>query len=291
MLIASMGPCIDGPSSRVLTTGPTNVDIVLAYRAAKEAGDTREAQRQRTLLLLKNQGLVRKLVGRFARPQSEADSEDAMQAGSMGLLRALEDFDPGRSSFSTYAAHWVRDHIQRWAGKNTAVTRPRSASMPASVAKAAALHRLKTGKEPTAEDLGVTPAALAEWSEGSHFVYIDEDATEEHGRQELTSDVKEAEHAIDRMAVERFWEEAVNALSERNREIAEAYFWSGEKQQDIADRFGISQSFVVKICQRVEERLKRAVARSNAPPSSRKPIEHARAWAVKMKTRREGKPS
>lgn len=246
----------------------TNPEIVAGYRAALAAGDPKKAQFFRSECVKQNQGLVRRLVMRFVRPQSDADAADAMQAGSMGLLRALEDYDPGRSSFSTYAAHWIRDHMQRWGGKASAITRPRSASMPASVAKAAALFRVKTGREPTATDLGVTEAQLTEWSEASHVVYLDEDS-EEHGRPELTADASEAEHTVERMALESAWTEAVAALPERNQQIAEAVMWNGETTVAVAERHGISQGFVTQICQRVEERLKRAIARASAPPSSR----------------------
>lgn len=256
-------------SHLALSSKLDNPQIVAGYRAALAAGNEREAKRFRSLIVSQNQGLVRKLVMRFVRPQSEADADDAMQAGSMGLLRALEDYDHEKSSFSTYAAHWIRDHMQRWAGKTTPVTRPRSASMPASVAKAAALHRLKTGKEPEAVDLGITEEQLAMWSEGSHYVYLDEEVSDEHGRTELTADASEAEHAIDRMALEVAWNDAVKALSERNAQIAEAVLWKGETTVDVAVRFGITQGFVVQICQRVEERLKRAVARVSGPPSSK----------------------
>ncbi len=276
---------------------PRPLDLVLAYRAAKEAGNTHEAQRLRVELLTMNEGLVRKFVMRYARPQTDADLDDAMQAGRMGLLRTLEDpeggdkcFDPSRGkSFSTYAAYWIRDHIQRWAGRTLAVTRPRSASMPASIARLAARHRLLTGKEPTAADLGVTEKDLDEWSEGSHFVYIDEDATEEHGRPELTADAFEADHVVDRAQIERYWDEATASLSTRNREIADAFFWEGEGQQVIAERFGISQGFVSQIVKRVEERLKRAVKRVDAPSSSKRPIDSARAWAKRMQEWRQKK--
>ena len=256
----------------------TNVEIVQGYRAARAAGDRAGAKKYQSLIVTQNQGLVRRLVMRFVRPQSDADAEDAMQAGSMGLLRALEDFDPERSSFSTYAAHWIRDHMQRWAGKTSPVSRPRSASMPGKVAKAAALFRTKTGREPTAADLGVTEAELVEWSEGSQYVYLDEGPTHSHPSNdtrdrkvpfELTADAAEAEHTIDRMMLETVWADAVQGLSERNIEVAEAVFWNGETTVAVAQKHGISQGFVVQICQRVEERLKRAVARASGPPSSR----------------------
>src|SRR5262249_40208042 len=40
--------------------------------------------------------------------------EDLVGEGNLGLLRAVEGFDPGRGTrFSTYASYWVREAIQR----------------------------------------------------------------------------------------------------------------------------------------------------------------------------------
>src|SRR5262245_30028215 len=40
--------------------------------------------------------------------------EDLVAEGNLGLLRAVEGFDPSRGTrFSTYASSWVRESIQR----------------------------------------------------------------------------------------------------------------------------------------------------------------------------------
>ncbi len=60
-------------------------------------------------------GLVFRVVRRFV-PTGCASLEEAdlVQAGAIGLMRALESFDPERGfSLGTYATHWIRHHIQR----------------------------------------------------------------------------------------------------------------------------------------------------------------------------------
>jgi RNA polymerase sigma factor (sigma-70 family) len=52
-------------------------------------------------------------VERYPRPAHIA-LEDALQAGSLGVLRAAEKFDPARGyKFSTYAYLWIRQSITR----------------------------------------------------------------------------------------------------------------------------------------------------------------------------------
>lgn len=44
------------------------------------------------------------------------DLEDLVQEGTMGLLRAIRDWDPNRATLRTYARFWIRDAIQKAVG-------------------------------------------------------------------------------------------------------------------------------------------------------------------------------
>lgn len=252
----------------------TNPELIAKYREARARGDEREARRWLSNLVTQNAGLARRLVRRWARPATEEDAEDAFQAACMGILRAVELFDLGRgTTFSTYAGHQIRAHIQQWAGKTCVLARPRSSSMPAALAERARIIRNTRGREPTAEELGVTQEQLDEWSEGTLFVELDAHANDEDDRGrsfQLSSDTEEAQHVVDKMLLETAWADAISELSERNAAIADAVFWQGRTLRDVGEAFGLSHVQVSQICERVEARLKRAVKRAtNAPPSSR----------------------
>lgn len=61
--------------------------------------------------VLANQGLVKKIVGDFS--WCGLDPEDLVQEGNLGLIRAVELYDPERAKFSTYAALWIKQRIFR----------------------------------------------------------------------------------------------------------------------------------------------------------------------------------
>lgn len=71
--------------------------------------DSREAAE---CLLLHNQRLVHSVANRY--PQTGMSYDDLVQHGMIGLIRAVELFDPGQGNkFSTYAVGWIRQSIGR----------------------------------------------------------------------------------------------------------------------------------------------------------------------------------
>jgi DNA-directed RNA polymerase specialized sigma subunit len=155
------------------------------------------------------------------------------------------------------------------------MARPRNATLPAHLAERARIIRNAYGREPTAEDLGVTEQQLAEWSEGTLFIELDagnaDDGEDRRGTFQLSADNEEAKHVVDKLLLETAWTDAVSELSERNASIAEAIFWQGKTYREVGDAFGLSAPEVLRIAERVEARLKRAVKRATgAPPSSKR---------------------
>ena len=75
---------------------------------AAEAGDDRARKR----LVEKNLSLVVSVAKRYR--GMGLPFEDLIQEGNVGLMRAVEKFDPDRGwRFSTYATWWIRQAVQR----------------------------------------------------------------------------------------------------------------------------------------------------------------------------------
>lgn len=82
-----------------------NGDAELLRRA--QAGDVTS----RNTIAVANLGLVASVVAKMRIPLRE--QPEAFQVGVLGLLRALQTFDPTRAALATYAFGWIRHYIAR----------------------------------------------------------------------------------------------------------------------------------------------------------------------------------
>lgn len=93
-------------AERVVLTAQEEATLIRRYREGDPNSGARLVQSCRGLVIA------------IARPHHRAgsDLEDLIQQGNLGLLSALERFDPERGvRFGTYAAPWVRGEVRQYA--------------------------------------------------------------------------------------------------------------------------------------------------------------------------------
>jgi RNA polymerase sporulation-specific sigma factor len=115
-------------------------------------------EQARAALLEANLGLVHHVVRRFV--AGGHDAEELFQVGCLGLLKAIDRFEPERGfAFATYACPLILGEIRRHLRAAGAVAMPRDTRALARRARRLAeAEQRRTGREPT---LPVLAAALA----------------------------------------------------------------------------------------------------------------------------------
>ena len=115
----------------------------LAYRIERGDNEARDRMVRANLRLVVN--IARGYAGRGLA------LEDLIAEGNLGLVRAVEGFDPSMNTrFSTYASYWIKQSIKR-ALVNTAQT----IRIPAYMVELLAKWRRATAKVP--DELGRAP--------------------------------------------------------------------------------------------------------------------------------------
>jgi len=116
-----------------------------------EKSTEEEKKRAEETLVLRNIGLVVKEARRFA-SNGSIPMEDLLQEGAMGLVRAIQKFDPAMGKkFSTYATFWVKRDVGRIVRTSSDVIHvPEHTSEAARIAKSAiAKFEAEHGRKPT----------------------------------------------------------------------------------------------------------------------------------------------
>ena len=217
--------------------------------------------RVRDQLIESNRGLAESIARRYMR-QRESD-DDLRQVALLGLLKAVERFDPGRGlAFSSFATPTIEGELKRhFRDQRWAMRLPRQVQEQAlEVSRAVGTLTQSLGRSPTIDDL-VTETG-----------FTSEDVIEalEAGRASTTApiDVEGERNVLDRLGtgdpgledVERRMvvSQLLDQLSPRERTVVIQRFYEGRTQSSIAEELGVSQVHVSRILAQALQRLRRA---------------------------------
>lgn len=215
----------------------------------------RQGDREARELYIKgNLRLVLSVIQRFSSAGENVD--DLFQIGCIGLMKAIDNFDPKfEVKFSTYAVPMIIGEIRRYLrdnGNSIRVSRSiRDTAYKAIYAKENLVK--KNAKEPTiceiAEEVGLSkeeivfaldaiqsPVSLYEpvYTDGGDTLYVMDQISDKKNREE-------------RWVEELSLGEAMKRLPERERHIIDLRFFEGKTQMEVADEINISQAQVSRL--------------------------------------------
>ena len=218
----------------------------------------------REKLVMSHLNLVRFIANKFKNRGEPID--DLVQVGYLGLLKAIDRFDPSRGlEFTTFATPTIMGEIKRhFRDKGWSVRVPRRLQeLSAKVNQATDTLTSQLQRSPTvaeiADYLDATVDEVLEAMESSS-AYSSVSLETPSG-----TDDDDTPSVIDRYATEDsdlaftddriIIEEALASFSPREREVIEMRFLKGMTQIEIAEKLGISQVQVSRLLRRTLKKI------------------------------------
>ena len=247
---------------------PSERDVVLAAKAWDVEG--REQLIETFLPLIRG-------VARIYRGSAAVDRTELMQAGIVGLLHALDQYDPQLGTpFWAYASWWVRRSMQQLVSELTrpVVLSDRALRQLARVKDAQRDHLQAHGAEPTLRDLASATGMRREQVETliaadrkprglEEPVHGDDDSASTFGDLLADPRAEDAYERVPRRLAAQGLDGLLAVLTDRERRVLRArYGLDGPEQtlRELAERLGISAERVRQIEQEALGKLRVAAA-------------------------------
>ena len=199
-----------------------------------------------------NLRLVLSVVQRFA--QRGENLDDLFQVGCIGLIKAIDNFDPAQEvRFSTYGVPMIIGEIRRFLRDNNALRVSRSLrDMAYRAMQSREQLEKQLGREPTVDEIAahaglprreisaalesvVEPLSLEEplYTDGGDAMYVIDQVKDPDGEDSWISGLE--------------FRETVAALTPREKKIMELRYLKGKTQMEVAREIGISQAQVSRL--------------------------------------------
>ena len=239
------------------TIGAPTLGRFAEYRAT-------QSRAIRDELILEHIGLARSLARRYSGRGESVD--DLEQVATVGLLKAVERFDPERGlAFTTFAVPTITGEIKRHFRDRGWATRVPRGLQDLALRLTRTVQELghELGRSPSVDELAtaleVSTEMVLEAMEANRSYSASSldapgsDGDNASGLDRVLGDHDPGMEAVEREMVVR---DLLETLSERDRLIVQLRFYEGLTQSEIAERINISQMHVSRLLARALSALR-----------------------------------
>ena len=234
-------------------------------RKFAEFAESRDA-RLRDELIEAHLGLAEYLARRFGNRGEPLD--DLVQVASVGLLKAVDRFDPERAvEFSTYATHTIVGELKRhFRDKGWAVRAPRRMQeLYLRLGKIVATLSQELGRSPTIQELAAEAQVseeevleALEAGQAYRFASLDAPSPGDDDGDSIGAHLGAEDSGMVGAEHRASLSPLISKLPQREQTILHLRFFEGLTQSEIASRLGISQMHVSRLLARSLAQLRAA---------------------------------
>ena len=263
---------LDGAGSAPRGDDRAGADWALFLRL--QAGDPQA----RDVLVERFLPLARQLARRYQRASEPLD--DLLQVASIGLIKAIDRFDPEREiAFSSYAVPTILGEIKRhFRDRTWAVRVPRDLQeLTLRVDRAVSELAEELQRQPSVSEIGAIVGAdeegvLEALQAGGAYRAISFDAPrgaedEGAGASTLGESIGVDESGFDRAEDRATLSSLLGSVSARERDVLRMRFEEDMTQAEIGAVIGVSQMQVSRLIRKSLTQLRAAVDEGEPPPS------------------------
>lgn len=232
-------------------------ETTLEYIKAAQRGDEYAKEQ----LIVHNMPLIKSIVARYRGNATEY--EDLIQLGSMGLVKAINNFDTNYNvRFSTYAVPMIAGEIKRFIRDDGAIKVSRALkTLSMSLKKEIEAHRLACGEAPSVEMLagkfGITPQEVVFALDSSKYPVSLYEKFDDENNQSVIDKLPSDENG-DNIDDKILLKEVISTLPEREKKVLILRYYRDKTQSEIAKILGVSQVQVSRIESKVIGILRKA---------------------------------
>jgi len=225
--------------------------------------ETRD-ERLRAALVERYLPLARSIARRYARGSEPLD--DLVQVASVGLLKALDRFNPGRGvAFSSFAVPTIAGELRRYFRDRTWAVRPPRDLQERALAVDKVNEDLtnRLGRSPTVRQVGqalelddedVLEAMEARRAGTATSLSVSRGADDE-GEHTLEASIGHDDGGFQTAEQRVVYEQLARCLTDREREVVELRFMEDLTQEEIGKRVGVSQMQVSRVLRQALAKL------------------------------------